>query len=192
MNNDLLNKIKSLSPSALTQLEQFVDYLRWQEQAPAAGPAVIDWRFDFVEKFAGANTSPQGEQHGAEIKIGPAVCGGVEKAAIYAHPPVEGQSAVEYFVPVPQDITTLRLHLAIGIRDGSELADGNLVAFSVRLNGYQVWGTQTQAQRWQEYDIPLRLRAGDINQLTLTTEALGGHQWTWAVWGAPVLVGSKS
>jgi len=40
--------------------------------------------------------------------------------------------------------------------------------------------------------MPLRLRAGDINQLTLTTEALGQHQWAWAVWGAPVLVGSKS
>jgi len=88
--------------------------------------------------YAEANTSPQGEQHGAEIKIGPAVCGGAEKAAIYAHPPVDGHSAVDFFVPVPQDITALRLQLAVGIRDGSELADGNLVAFSVRLYGYQV------------------------------------------------------
>jgi hypothetical protein len=31
--------------------------------------------------------------------------------------------------------------------------------------------------------------AGDMARIEFTTEALGSHEWTWAVWGSPELYG---
>ena len=81
------------------------------------------------------------------------------------------------------------LGLAIGIRDGSEIAENNLVAFGVKMNGLRVWGQQTNERRWIEADIPLDLMAGDMVRFEFTTEALARHEWTWAVWGGPELTG---
>ena len=185
----LLEKIKALSPNSQKQLSTFVNYLRWQEQQATARQHGAIWTFDFIEHFAAAEKQPRYNEQGAEIKIGPALAEGQERPAIYAHPPVQGRSIIEYYVPVPSGIDHLTLKLAIGIRDGSKLGGSNLVAFSVQMNGYRVWGTQTNAHRWQAYEIPLAPQAGDINQITFATEALGNHQWTWAAWGSPVLVG---
>jgi len=190
--DNLFEKIKTLSPDSLSQLNTFVNYLHWQEEHAANRARPVSWSFDFVEHFAEAEKAPPHNQQGAEIKIGMAACNGVEKAAIFAHPPVQGRSMVEYYVPIPQDVEQLKLRLAIGIRDGSKLSGANLVAFSVRLNGYRVWGSQTNLRQWQEHEIDLTAQPGDINQLAFLTEALGNHQWTWAVWGSPVMVGVKT
>jgi hypothetical protein len=101
-----------------------------------------------------------------------------------------GQAVIEYHVPAPHQVSHLRLRLAFGIRDGAEIAADNLVAFSVRVNGLRVWGKQSNAQTWQEADIPLTVTSGDILRVEFRTEVLGHHQWTWAVWGAPELVGA--
>jgi len=190
--NNLFEKIKPLSPTSLKQLNTFVNYLHWQEQCAANKTNQINWTFDFIEHFREAEKVPPYNQQGAEIKIGVATCEGVEKAAIFAHPPVQGGSIIEYYVPIPQDVNQLKLKLAIGIRDGSKLSGSNLVAFSVRMNGYRIWGTQTNVRGWQQDEITLTAQPGDVNQISFITEALGNHQWTWAVWGSPVLVGTKT
>jgi hypothetical protein len=115
--------------------------------------------------------------------------GGEIRPALWAHPPLTGQAVIEYHVPAPSQVTQLRLRLAYGIRDGAEIAPDNLVAFSVRVNGLRVWGQQSSAQSWQEADIPLNVTSGDMLRLEFRTEVLGSHPWTWAVWGAPELVG---
>ena len=188
---NLFKKIKALSPASIDQLNRFVNYLQWQEQNEAQQSGQVSWSFDFVENFSQAERSPKYDEQGAEIKIGPAVANGVEKPAIFAHPPVQGRSVVEYYVPIPQDVAHLTLRLAVGIRDGSKLSGSNLVAFSVRMNGYRIWGTQTNAHHWEAYEISLTVQPGDINQIAFITEALGNHQWTWAAWAGPVLEGLR-
>ena len=96
---------------------------------------------------------------------------------------------IEYYIPVPQEVTQLKLKFSIGIRDGSKLSGSNLVAFSIRMNGYRVWGTQTNLRAWEPFDLGLTAHPGDVNHLAFITEALGNHQWTWAAWAQPMLEG---
>jgi hypothetical protein len=103
-----------------------------------------------------------------------------------------GQAIIEYCVPIPQQVNEIQLRLAVGIRDGAQIAEEDLVAFSVRVNGLRVWGTQSAAQSWQAVTIPLTLPVGDIARFEFTTEILGSHRWTWAVWGQPELSGRLS
>jgi hypothetical protein len=83
----------------------------------------------------------------------------------------------------------MRLRVAVGIRDGADIDEDNLVAFSVKINGARVWGRQSNAQSWQEAVVPLDLSSGDMVRIAFATEALNKHQWTWAVWGEPELTG---
>ena len=189
--NQLVDKIKTLSADSLSQLNDYVTYLQWQEQRTAPGAEPITWTYDFIEHFTEAETLPPNNQQGSEIKLGVAAADGIEKPAIYAHPPVDGRSLIEYYVPIPLDTSQLRLKFAVSIRDGARLTGSNLVAFSIRLNGYRIWGTQTHLRRWQGFEIDLAAQAGDINQITFATEALGNHQWTWAAWGSPTILGTK-
>ncbi len=124
-----------------------------------------------------------------DVKLAPAIVGGESRPAMWAHPPVVGQAVLEYYVPIPQQVSELRLRVAIGIRDGAQISEDNLVAFGVKVNGLRVWGQQTNAQTWQVAEIPLNLLTGDMARFEFTTEALGSHQWTWAVWGSPELSG---
>jgi len=190
--NHLLNKIKTLSPDSLAQLNSFANFLHWQEQSAAKQANQVTWTFDFIENFAAAEKIPKNKQLGSEIKIGVTTSDGVEKPALFAHPPVQGRSVIEYYVPVPHDVEELKLKFAIGIRDGAKLSGSNLVAFSILMNGYRIWGTQTNVRRWQGYEIDLAAHIGDVNQIAFTTEALGNHQWTWAAWGAPVITGART
>ena len=72
---------------------------------------------------------------------------------------------------------------------GAEIDAANLVAYSVKVNGARVWGRQSNAQSWQAAVIPLDLSTGDVARVAFCTEALNNHQWTWAVWGNPELIG---
>jgi len=132
------------------------------------------------------------DQAGMDVKLAPATVGNQSRAALWAHPPLAGQAVVEFHVPVPETIRDIRLHLAIGIRDGADIAADNLVAFSVKLNGLRVWGHQSNAQIWQPFTIALDLVSGDIARVAFCTEALNRHEWTWAVWGEPELTGISS
>lgn len=170
-------------------MAEFVAFLQWQEiQKQAAGAE--GWSFSFIEAFKEAAVFASREAAGMDVKLAPASVGGEIKPALWAHPPLVGQAIIEYHVPVSQQVSQIRLRLAFGIRDGAEIAPDNLVAFSVRVNGLRVWGQQSNAQSWQTVEIPLNLVNGDIARIEFATEALGSHQWTWAVWGEPELRGT--
>ena len=185
----LIAQIKLLSPASLKEVQVFVEFLKWREER--RDRAAPDWSYDFIETFAQAVKYPEDPESGAEIRLGLATCGGEERTAIFAHPPVAGQTILEYYVPIVRNVYALGLNFAIGIRDGSRLEDPNLVAFSIRLNGYRVWGAQTNLKRWQNHYVKLVTPPGDIARIEFITEALGDHRWTWAVWGNPILTGKR-
>ncbi len=191
MNNlsKLIQHIQQFSPENQAKVAEFVAFLQWQEiQKQAAGAE--GWSFSFIEAFKEAAVFASREAAGMDVKLAPASVGGEIKPALWAHPPLVGQAIIEYHVPVSQQVSQIRLRLAFGIRDGAEIAPDNLVAFSVRVNGLRVWGQQSNAQSWQTVEIPLNLVNGDIARIEFATEALGSHQWTWAVWGEPELRGT--
>jgi hypothetical protein len=185
--NQLSQQIEHLSTENQAKVADYVAFLQWQEaQVQAAAQA---WSFSFVEAFKEAAVYASRAAAGMDVKLAPAVVGGETRPALWAHPPLVGQAVIEYHVPLPQQVREVRLRLAIGIRDGAEIAPDNLVAFSVRVNGLRVWGQQSNAQTWQEAEIPLELISGDIVRIEFATEVLNSHQWTWAVWGEPELRG---
>jgi len=184
----LTQHIEQLSAESQAKVAEYVTFLQWQEaQKQAAGAE--GWSFSFVEGFKEAAIFASRAAAGMDVMLAPATVGGETRPALWAHPPLAGQAVIEYHVPVPQQVSQVWLRLAFGIRDGAEIAPDNLVAFSVRINGLRVWGQQSNAQSWQTVDIPLNLVSGDIARIEFATEALGSHQWTWAVWGEPELRG---
>jgi hypothetical protein len=185
---EIIKQVEQLPPASRALLAKYIEFLQWQE-AQNRFATTSDWSFSFIEAFKEANVQASQDTAGMDVKMIPAVVGGESRPALWAHPPLVGQAVIEYFVPIPQKVSNLRLKLAIGIRDGAEISEDNLVAFGVRINGLRVWGQQTNLQTWEEVDIPLNLQSGDIAQIEFTTEALGHHQWTWAVWGNPELYG---
>lgn len=193
MNNlsDLIEKIEQLSPNNQAELAKYVEFLQWQESQGN----IFDtpsWSFSFIEAFKEAAISATENPAGMDAKMAPATVGDASRPALWAHPPVTGKAVIEYYVPVPQQVTDVQLNLAIGIRDGAQVSDNNLVAFGVRVNGIRVWGKQSNEQSWQNQSIPLNITAGDMVRFEFTTEALGNHQWTWAVWGNPELTGKAN
>lgn len=184
----LFQQIEALSPASQAALAQYVEFLAWQEEQNAAA-AATGWSFSFIEAFKEASVYASQDPAGMDVKMAPALAGGERLPALWAHPPLVGQAVIEYYVPVPTYAGQMRLHLAIGIRDGAQIAESNLVAFSVRVNGLRVWGHQTNIKAWQPADIALNLPSGDIARIEFTTETLGSHEWTWAVWGNPELRG---
>lgn len=191
--NDLthfIEQIQQLSPANQAKLADYIAFLRWQEtEGAATARAASDWSFSFIEAFKEAAVYASQEPAGMDVKMAPATVGGQSRPALWAHPPLVGQAVIEYHVPIPQQIKGVQLRLAIGIRDGAKIAPDNLVAFGVRVNGLRVWEQQTNAQSWQEVQAPLNLLTGDMARIEFTTETLGSHQWTWAVWGEPEIIG---
>lgn len=190
---ELVRLLETLSDRQVEMVAGYAAFLQWQEREKnaraEAETAQAIWAFDFVENFKEASGYASGDEAGMEIRVGRAVCGGEEKPAVFAHPPLRGDAVVQYLVPVPAGVESVRLRFAVGIRDGSQIAEDNLVSFRVLVNNGRVWGTQTNALRWEEHEIPLPLTPGDIGRVSFVTESLVDHQWNWAVWGSPLLVG---
>jgi hypothetical protein len=187
--SSFIQQIEQLSAESQAKLVEYVAFLQWQEAQQQADQAAQGWSFSFIEAFKEAAVTSSRERVGLDVQLGPATVGGETRPALWAHPPVAGQAIIEYHVPVPQQVSQVRLRLAFGIRDGAQIATDNLVAFSVRVNGIRVWGQQSNAQVWQEVNLPLNVINGDIARIEFATEALNRHQWTWAVWGSPELSG---
>ncbi len=183
-----MDQIERLSAESQAELAHYVEYLRWRE-ASQQSPALQQWSFSFIEAFSQASVFATDRPAGMDVKMAPATVGGESRPALWAHPPVTGQTVIEYYVPVPQQVANVRLKIAVGIRDGAEITEHNLVAFGIKVNGLRVWSQQTNAQRWEVATIPLKIASGDMVRVEFTTEALGSHKWTWAVWGHPELAG---
>jgi len=185
----IVNQLEFLTPESLAELASFVQFLKWKQGSALAAAAGKPWAFDFVEHFRRAVLSADQDPAGMEVQVGEAACAGDSRMALWQHPPVEGAAIVEYQVPVPADVGCLRLSFATGLRDGSQLAEGNVVAFRIFVNDWKYWSTTQHAREWKEHEIEMPTLPGDVTRLQFVTDGLGNHQWAWAVWGEPRLVG---
>jgi len=188
---DILEDLKALPGADLEQVRAFVAFLRWR--ASEAGGSAPDetarlWHYNFLESFANADVRTSRDAAGAEVKIAEARAGGELRPALWQHPPIQGESEVEYHVPVPANLRDVRLRFAIGIRDGAKATD-RLIAFRVRLDGWQIWSRAAWPVSWEPVELALPYRAGDIARVVFATDGLGDHQWAWAAWAEPVLIG---
>ena len=185
----LVGQLESLTPESLAELASFVEYLKWKQGPLPTSGVGRAWAFDFVEHFRRAIVSADHDPAGMEIRVGEATCGGDSRMGLWQHPPVQGSALVEYQVPVPAEVSNMRLQFATGIRDGSQLAEGNVVAFRIFVNDWRIWSDTQHARGWKQHEIVMPTLPGDIARVQFATDGLGNHQWAWAVRGEPKLVG---
>jgi hypothetical protein len=186
---EVVNELDSLTAESLTELAGFIEYLKWKQEPGPAESVGQPWIFDFVEHFRRAVVTADRDPAGMEVQVIEAACDGDSRMALWQHPPVQGSAIVEYQVPVPADVSHLRLRFASGIRDGSRLAEGNVVAFRVFVNDWKIWSDTQHVRQWKEHEIVMPTLPGDVARVQFVTDGLGNHQWAWAVWGEPRLVG---
>jgi len=190
-----VKELAALSPADQERVHEYVAFLRWRSGAAAdlTAPAQPErvWRFSFLEHFAEADVRASRDAAGMEVKIGEAAVGGERRPALWQHPPVMGESRIEFHVPIPAGLRApgARLRFSIGMRDGAQAAAG-LVAYRVRVDGWQIWSRAAWPVAWQPFEIGLPFQAGNVLRLTFATDALGSHHFAWAVWGEPELVGA--
>jgi hypothetical protein len=197
----LARRISDLNEHSLTQLSQYISYLKWQEELwhslldeevrPAPGQDLI-WQFDFLEGFPAARQAATREPDLMEIKVGIASCGMVQQMALWEHPPVVGSAVCEYTLRAPAEVDSLRLRFAVGIRDGALMEGDNLCAFRIYVNGVRVWSTTKQSNDWERNVVDLPSLAGQEIVIQFMTDGLGDARWNWAVWGEPLLLGYGS
>jgi hypothetical protein len=192
---EIQHELGLLSSEDRAQVRDYVAYLRWRAtrgERDVPQPAELLWQFNFLEHFATADVRASHGPTGMEVKMGEATVGGELRPALWEHPPVRGEAMVEFHVAVPAGLRDLKLRVALGIRDGVQPKDERLVAFRVRVDGWQVWSRAGWPRSWEPVEIPLPMQAGDVLRLILATDGLGDHRWAWAVWGDPVLVGIEA
>lgn len=194
----LLRRVADLSEESLILLSQYISFLKWQEEqwrSPEewgdSESNEVTWVYDLIEHFHLARRAATIDPNGMEIKMAPASCDGVIRPAIWQHPPVKGESVLEYQVEAPLDIDVLKLKFAAGVRDGALLSDDNQVAFRVRVNGRLLWTHLKDAATWDDFLVDLPTLSGQTMVIQLITDALGNSRWNWAVWGEPQLLGLK-
>ncbi|HUT37619.1 MAG TPA: DUF5696 domain-containing protein [Planctomycetota bacterium] len=120
-------------------------------------------------------------------------CGGVERSAVFAHPPwqgLRGATRGEYPVQLP-DAEGLALTFAVGLRDGIEVTDG--VRFRVEVDGKAVFERLWGVAQWSAARVDLAPFRGRKVAIALVTDPHGNSNFDWAAWGEPrVVVGDKT
>jgi hypothetical protein len=196
---DAINRrIRDLNERSLSQLSQYISYLKWQEElwhslldeeSRQPSGRTLAWQYDFLEHFPEATVASTRSSQLMEVKVGSAICGMVQQNALWQHPPLEGSAVCEYRPVVPADLESLHIHFAVGIRDGAIMEGENLCAFRIYVNGMRIWSTTKQSSNWERYVIDLPNLAGQEAVIQFMTDGLGDARWNWAVWGEPQLVG---
>ena len=194
----LIRRISDLNEQSLTQLSQYISYLKWQEELwhdllaqelEANDGQSLAWSYDFLDEFASARTAATRSPEMMEIKVASASCGMVQKRSLWQHPPVSGNAVCEYELSLPASLNALRLRFAIGIRDGALMEDENFCAFRIYINGSRLWSTTKQTSTWERFSLDLPILAGQPMVIQFMTDSLGENRWNWAVWGEPMLLG---
>ena len=150
---------------------------------------VIDEVYNFVDEFKDSESSDT-EKISASTQDS---SGGVEKAALFEHPPAEGYTRIQYEVTLPQveSNENLILHFSIGLRDGVDFElphtkpDG--VQFAIEISDERRFEGISEICRWDEHFIDLSDSAGSTVQVTFLTNCngAGNTEYDWALWGNP-------
>ncbi|MEM7128755.1 MAG: hypothetical protein AAF702_20650 [Chloroflexota bacterium] len=194
----ILRRIADLNEHSLTQLSQYISYLKWQEELwnglldeeiTVDEQQEILWTFDFLEEFAASRKVSTRDPQMMEIKVAPATCNMVQQQALWQHPPINGSAVCEYDVQIPPDVNSLRLRFAVGIRDGALMEGENLCAFRIYVNSARLWSITKQTTSWERFVLDLPSLSGQKAIIQFMTDSLGNNRWNWAVWGTPTLFG---
>ncbi|MYE90743.1 hypothetical protein F4X33_17290 [Candidatus Poribacteria bacterium] len=150
---------------------------------------VIDEVYNFVDKFEDSESSDT-EKTSASTQDS---SGGVEKAALFEHPPAEGYTRIQYEATLPEveSNENLILHFSIGLRDGVDFElphtkpDG--VQFAIEISDERRFEGVSEACRWDEYLVDLSDFAGSTVQVGFLTNCngAGNTEYDWALWGNP-------
>ena len=150
---------------------------------------VIDEVYNFVNEFEDSESSDT-EKTAASIQDS---SGGVEKAALFEHPPAEGYTRIQYEVTLPrlESNENLILHFSIGLRDGVDFElphtqpDG--VQFAIEISDKRHFEGISEVCRWDERLIDLSEFSGSTVQIAFLTNCngAGNTEYDWALWGNP-------
>ncbi|MCL7455313.1 MAG: hypothetical protein M8467_19945 [Anaerolineae bacterium] len=162
-----------------------------------------DWipRYDFLIRLD--MPTEVIEMSGPDTHQEMASCLGVQHAAIYQHPPVDGKSdAILRFAHQPQVAGQAVLTFYTGIEDARPSASGavqrsglipdggNRIRFEVYADGRRVFQEIRKTFEWRFHALllpSLPPTAPYGYQIEFRTNALGEPRWNWAVWGEPRL-----
>ena len=150
---------------------------------------VIDEVYNFVDEFPHSQSS-DAEKTSVSTQDS---SGGVEKAALFEHPPAEGYTRIQYEVTLPQAESNenLILHFSIGLRDGVDFElphtkpDG--VQFAIEISDERRFEGVSDDCRWEEHLIDLSDFAGSAVRVAFLTNCngAGNTNYDWALWGNP-------
>ncbi len=102
----------------MTQLAQYISYLKWQEELwhsllddddDERPDQTLIWQYDFLEGFPAARQVSTRAPDLMEVKVGAATCGMVQQLALWEHPPVTGSAVCEYQLRASVEVESLRL-----------------------------------------------------------------------------------
>ncbi len=150
---------------------------------------VIDEMYNFINEFQHSQSShPERTSASTQDSVG-----GVNKAALFEHPPAEGYARIQYEVTLPQveSNENLILHFSIGLRDGVDFElphtkpDG--VQFAIEISDECRFESVSEACQWDEHLIDLSDFAGSTVQVAFLTNCngAGNTDYDWALWGNP-------
>ena len=156
---------------------------------PPLSFGVIDEVYNFVDQFQHSQ-SGDAEQISANAQDS---AGGVKKAALFEHPPAEGDARIQYEVLLPEvePNENLILHFSIGLRDGVDFelphTKPDEVRFAIEISDERRFVAVSEACRWDEYLIDLSDFAGSTVQIAFLTNCNGASNtdYDWALWGNP-------
>ena len=192
--DNAVGALATLSSADQALVRDYIAFLQWrsgQVHRDLADSQTHTWRLGFLEHLTEATIHATRNPAGMEVKGAEATVGSESRPALWQHPPVSGESIVEFHVPVPSGLRDLRLRFAVGIRDGARATD-RLVAFRVRVDGWQIWSQAAWPTSWRSLELGLPFHAGDVLRVAFATDGLGDHKWAWAVWGEPELIGLET
>ena len=108
-----------------------------------------------------------------------ATSGGVRKETIFAHPPRDGETILQFLLALPQarDVT---FAFSMGLGEGGSQSDG--VLFQVLLNGQSQFERFIDTTGWVDAQISLAEFAGEIVLLELVTNPAGSASSDKANW----------
>lgn len=107
------------------------------------------------------------------------------RQGIFAMPPSDGRSNLNYLVTLPSS-GKITLTGAVGLKRGSNNSNG--VIFGVTVNGKQLWSKSVKpTSSFQEFSISLEAYRGQTILITLYADANGSSAYDYAFWGDPYL-----
>ncbi|MBM3471765.1 MAG: hypothetical protein FJX75_00665 [Armatimonadetes bacterium] len=189
----------SLRPAGCTRVGGQGALTRYRLQATAPGPLcllfaepqaaslpldLLGAEFDWSPLVGGVPLPKQNRPIYLGASQGTGRCAGVERPALAVHPPIGGETVVDYLLTLPRDPAVLTT--SAGIQDGADRSNG--IDFAVAVNGEVLHRQPVErADGWHPLGVDLSRWAGQTIVLSLIADARDDATCDWARWAEPVV-----